>query len=264
MVQAMRRCLFSLFLTGGILVGNGQGLKSEKYSYIDGALVRGDSTHPALSLVFTGDQFGDGAKHIRRILKKEQVLASFFFTGNFYSNPKFTRTIKKLYSDGHYLGAHSNKHLLYCDWTQRDSLLVSQEEFKQDLLANYGKMKAFGIGKENARYFLPPYEWYNDSIAKWTGNMGLILVNMTHGTLSHADYTTPEMKNYRSSTEIIQNIVQYEEQNSTGLNGFLLLMHIGTDTSRTDKLYHYLEPLIKHLKKRGYQLQRIERLLDGN
>lgn len=260
----MERCLFLLLLIGGMLFGSGQGLESENFSYIKGALVRGDSTRPALSLVFTGDQYGDGAKHIRRILKKERVLASFFFTGNFYGNPKFARTIKKLYSDGHYLGAHSNKHLLYCDWTQRDSLLVSREEFEQDLLDNYKKMKVFGKGKGNARYFLPPYEWYNDSIAKWTGEMGLILVNMTHGTLSHADYTTPEMKNYRSSTEIIQNIVQYEEQNSTGLNGFLLLMHIGTDASRTDKLYHYLEPLIGHLKKRGYLLQRIQSLLDGN
>jgi peptidoglycan/xylan/chitin deacetylase (PgdA/CDA1 family) len=125
-------------------------------------------------------------------------------------------------------------------------------------------MEEFNIGKEDARYFLPPYEWYNDSIAKWTGDMGLKLVNMTHGTLSHADYTTPDMKNYRSSDEIFQSIINFEEQNKTGLNGFLLLMHIGTDTSRMDKLYHYLEPLIEHLKKKDYQLQRIKSLLEDN
>jgi peptidoglycan/xylan/chitin deacetylase (PgdA/CDA1 family) len=260
----MRISLYFLFLIGSILVGNGQEVPSENISYLKGALVRGDSTRAALSLIFTGDQFGDGAKHIRKILKKEQVLASFFLTGNFYSNPKFTRTIKKLHGDGHYLGAHSNKHLLYCDWEQRDSLLVSKQEFTQDLLENYGKMEEFNIGKEDARYFLPPYEWYNDSIAKWTGDMGLKLVNMTHGTLSHADYTTPDMKNYRSSDEIFQSIINFEEQNKTGLNGFLLLMHIGTDTSRMDKLYHYLEPLIEHLKKKDYQLQRIKSLLEDN
>ena len=64
--------------------------------------------------------------------------------------------------------------------------------------------------------------------------------------------------------EIFQSIIRFEEQNSPGLNGFLLLMHIGTDPSRTDKLYHYLGPLIKHLKKRGYQFERIESLLDVN
>ncbi len=260
----MRIGLYSLFLIGSILVGHGQDMQSENLSYLKGAIVRGDSTRPVLSLIFTGDQFGDGAKHIRKTLKQEEVLASFFLTGNFYSNPKFTRIIKKLYGDGHFLGAHSNRHLLYCDWVQRDSLLVSKEEFKHDLLENYGKMKEFGIEKEEARYFLPPYEWYNDSIAKWTANLGFLLVNMTHGTLSHADYTTPAMKNYRSSTEIFQSIIRFEEQNSSGLNGFLLLMHIGTDPTRTDKLYHYLGPLIKHLKKRGYQFERIESLLDVN
>lgn len=259
----MRISWYSLFLIGGILIGHGQNMQSANFSYLNGALVRGDSTRPVLSLIFTGDQFGDGANHIRKILKKEEVLASFFLTGNYYSNPKFARTIKKLHGDGHFLGAHSNKHLLYCDWMQRDSLLVSKEEFKYDLLENYGKMKEFSIDKEDARYFLPPYEWYNDSIAKWTENMGFILVNMTHGTLSHADYTTPEMKNYRSSAEIFQSILQYEEQSKSGLNGFLLLMHIGTDPSRTDKLYHYLGPLIKHLKKRDYKFERIESLLDG-
>jgi peptidoglycan/xylan/chitin deacetylase (PgdA/CDA1 family) len=87
---------------------------------------------------------------------------------------------------------------------------------------------------------------------------------MTHGTLSHADYTTPDMTNYRSSAEIFQSIIKFEEQNKTGLNGFLLLMHIGTDASRTDKLYNYIGPLIEHLKNRGYKLQRIDRLLEGN
>lgn len=260
----MRISLYSLFLIGGILTGHGQELKLESFSYLKGALVRGDSTRNTVSLIFTGDQFGDGAKHIRKTLKKEKALASFFLTGNFYSNPKFTQKIKKIHRDGHYLGAHSNKHLLYCDWVHRDSLLVSKQEFIQDLLENYEKMKEFGIRKEDARYFLPPYEWYNDSIAKWTENMGFKLINMTHGTLSHADYTSPEMKNYRSSAEIFKSIVQHEEHNNTGLNGFMLLMHIGTDDSRTDKLYYYLEPLIEYLKNRGYEIQRVDRLLDGN
>jgi len=169
--------------------------------------------------------------------------------------------IKKLIKDGHYLGAHSNEHLLYCDWTNRDSLLVSQEEFKQDLFENYKVMGRFGIRKRNAPYFLPPYEWYNNSIAQWTNELGLKLINMTHGTLSHADYTIPEIKNYRSSDEIFQSILQYEEQSRTGLNGFLLLMHIGVNSSRTDKFYHSLGPLITVLRSKGYDFIGLEELL---
>jgi hypothetical protein len=36
-----------------------------------------------------------------------------------------------------------------------------------------------------------------------------------------------------------------------GLNGFLLLMHMGTDPVRTDKFYLFLESLIAALKSIG-------------
>lgn len=115
--------------------------------------MRGDSTQQKLTLVFTGDTFADGANHIRRILKKHEIKGAFFFTGNFYRNPKFKTAIEYLIEDGHYLGAHSNQHLLYCDWEKRDSLLVTQDEFMTDLDDNYKEMEQYGISKAQAPYF---------------------------------------------------------------------------------------------------------------
>lgn len=194
-------------------------------------------------------------------MKNSGVKASFFFTGHFYSNPAFKSLIKRLKKEGHYLGAHSDKHLLYCDWTHRDSLLISQQEFTADLNNNYKQLQRFGIAKQQAHFFLPPYEWYNDSIAAWTKQMGLQLINFSPGTLSHADYTTPAEKNYRSSEAIYQSILNYEQQHTNGLNGFILLVHIGTDAQRTDKFYNRLPQLINWLKAKGYQLVRVDELL---
>ena len=123
-------------------------------------------------------------------------------------------------------------------------------------------MESFGINKSNAPYFLPPYEWYNDTIAAWTGRLGLHLINFTPGTLSHADYTTPSMKNYRSSDVIMQSIVDYEQKHTNGLNGFILLMHIGAGPNRTDKFYNHLGELITTLKKKGYSIKTLGQLLD--
>jgi Predicted xylanase/chitin deacetylase len=162
----------------------------------------------------------------------------------------------------HYLGAHSDQHLLYCDWNNRDSLLVIKEEFILDLENNYKIMEQFGISKKNALYFLPPYEWYNDTISIWTKLLGLQLINYTRGTLSHADYTTPDMPNYRSSEVIYQNIMDFERESKEGLNGFILLSHIGVAPERKDKFYYYLDALITELKIRGYQFKRIDELLD--
>lgn len=215
-----------------------------------------------MALVFTGDEFADGGTEIKKILKEENIKASFFLTGNFYRNANFKDLIKGLKRDGHYLGPHSDRHLLYCDWTKRDSLLVTKTEFDFDLQANFKEMARFGITKKDAKYFLPPYEWYNKKIANWTNEQGLTLINFTPGTRSNADYTYPEMgKSYRSSEEIYNSIVNQIEIKKNGLNGFILLLHIGTDPRRTDKFYHQLKPLITYLKKNKYELVRINHLL---
>ncbi len=225
----------------------------------DGAIIRGSKDEKKIALVFTGDEFADGGASIRKTLKQEKVKASFFLTGNFYRNPAFKNLIKDLKADGNYLGAHSDQHLLYADWKNRDSLLVTREQFEKDLKANYAEMEKFGLPK--AKYFLPPYEWYNKSISNWTKETGLQLINFTPGTRSNADYTYPQMgKSYRSSDEIVKSILDYEKENT--LNGFILLLHIGTDARRTDKFYHQLPVLLKYLKKNGYKAFTVEELLN--
>lgn len=224
---------------------------------VAGGIVRSDSSKKQLSLVFTGHEYADGARKIQKVLKKNNIKGTFFLTGDFYRKyPAIARDIQK---DGHYLGPHSDKHLLYADWKNRDSTLISRTDFEKDLNDNYQAMEEIGLKIESPRYFMPPYEWYNQEISNWAEAMGVQIVNFTPGTTSNADYTTPDMKNYLSSETIYNNILAYEEKN--GLNGFLLLIHIGTDPKRTDKLYDRLEDLIKELKKRGYELKEISRLL---
>lgn len=230
-----------------------------------GAIVRGDSTSSKIALVFTGDEFGDGGTFIAGTLKEQRVRASFFLTGNFYRNARFAPLIKELQDKGNYLGSHSDKHLLYCDWGKRDSLLVTRKQFTDDIENAYGLLKSLHIDKNRAPFFLPPFEWYNDSIAAWTKELGLQLVNFTPGTKSNADYTYPEMGNkYVDSKSIMQSIMSFEEKSSSGLNGFILLCHIGTDERRKDKFYLHLPELISALKAKGYQFVTIDELLSSS
>lgn len=237
-------------------------MRDNEFIYHQGAIIRGDPNKKELALVFTGDEFADGAAHIRSVLAKYHIKASFFLTGNFYRNPNFKNDILDLKSDGHYLGAHSDNHLLYCDWNNRDSLLVSREQFFDDLKNNYAIMKQFGIYKFQARYFLPPFEWYNRTVADWTQQIGLTLINFSPGTKSHTDWTYPELGNlYQSSDTIMASILDFERREPHGLNGFILLLHIGSDPRRTDKFYHKLDQLIDELLQRGYRFKRIDELL---
>ncbi|MEL6254901.1 MAG: polysaccharide deacetylase family protein, partial [Bacteroidota bacterium] len=229
--------------------------------YSHGGLIRLDTTSKEIYLTFTGGDFNDGAKKVIRSLKMKKVKAHFFFTGDYYRNPENKKHILKLKNRGHYLGAHSDKHLLYASWEKRDSLLISQRTFTEDLMANYQIMAEFGIKKENTEYFMPPYEWYNQQISQWTEELGLILINFSPGTRSNADYTTPDMDNrYLSSQYIFESILDYDSTSSNGLNGFILLLHIGTHPKRTDKFYHRLGELIDVLRERGYSFTLLSEL----
>jgi len=232
-----------------------------RFSYTHGAIVRGDSKQKKIALVFTGDEFADGGSFIARTLQQQNVKASFFFTGRFYQNPAFKNIVQRLRKEKHYLGPHSNEHLLYSDWNNRDSLLVTKEQFVDDLLVNLDIMKGEGINTLNLKYFLPPYEWYNDSITAWTNDFGMQLINFTPGTFSTADYTWPGLKNYKGSEDIYNSIINCEKSHRSGLNGFILLLHIGTDPKRTDKFYTRLPALITYLKAKGYQFQTVNQLL---
>jgi peptidoglycan/xylan/chitin deacetylase (PgdA/CDA1 family) len=217
-----------------------------------------------MSLVFTGGSFADGGEPIRRVLRDEDVKAGFFLTGDFYRTPEFAGTIRGLVEDGHYLGPHSDRHLLYCDWSDREKTLVGREEFRADLLANFREMERFGVAREKGHLFIPPYEWYNRDIAAWSGELGLVLFNFTPGTSSNADYTTPSMPEYLDSRTIYDRILAYEKKDPAGLNGFILLIHIGTDPARTDKFYLLLGDLVRELKARGYALVRIDELISSS
>jgi endoglucanase len=231
--------------------------KMENYTVKDeyGAIIKTDSCTKKVHLIFSAHEFGEGGEKILKTLKRSGAKASFFLTGDFYRNPANRKLIEKMIEDGHYLGAHSDKHLLYNDWSKRDSLFLTREEFENDLKDNYKAMASFGIIAEKAKYFLPPYEWYNAAIVDWCRQMGLTVINFTPGIRTNADYTTPDMKNYRSSKKIISDLKDLTAKNENSLNGSIILIHLGTHPDRKDKLYNRLNEILKSLRKRAYSIE---------
>jgi endoglucanase len=223
-----------------------------------GAIFRFNPDEKNIYLVFTADTFFEGGEHVLQTLEKRNISGSFFFTGNFLRNPQYNDIIKKIKKQGHYIGTHSDGHLLYCDWQQRDSTLVTFNEFESDIQNNFLELEKFGIKPEDAKYFIPPYEWYNREIVGWSRKMGLDVLNFTPGTGTNADYTTPGMDNYVSSVRIYANLLRLEKEHTEGLNGAILLIHPGTAAERTDKFYRLLEDLIRHFSSRGYQFKSLK------
>lgn len=222
-----------------------------------GAIIRIDTRVKEVYLVFSADEAGEGMMHVLNVLRRHEAGGSFFLTGNYLRNSDNRKVIDRMMHEGHFVGPHSDRHLLYATWENRDSLLVTREQFVADLDANYDALAEQGIHSEGIRWFLAPYEWYNRLIARWCGEMGVTLINFSPGTGTNADYTTPDMKNYRSSDQLIEGLKRFEEVSEHGLNGAIILIHPGTEPSRTDKLYLRLDEMMDYYKGKGYSFKKL-------
>jgi peptidoglycan/xylan/chitin deacetylase (PgdA/CDA1 family) len=222
-----------------------------------GATIRNSINEKNIYLIFSADEYGEGAEHILNVLLENNIKASFFLTGNFLRDPANSAVIKRIITEKHYFGPHSDKHLLYIPWEKRDSLLVTKNTFQTDLKANFRELKKKGAVLPSSKYFLAPYEWYNSAIASWTADMGVQLINLSPGSITNADYTTPDMKNYQSSEDLLNKLKRFEASDPYGLKGAFLLIHLGTDPHRTDKFYNKLEELIKYFSLKGYSFKKL-------
>ena len=107
--------------------------------------------------------------------------------------------------------------------------------------------------------FIPPYEHFNRDQVEWCRPLGVTLFNFTPGSGSNRDYAPEGDSHFVPSQKIYDDILAYEQKDPRGLNGFILLTHLGSQ--RKDGFYTRLGALCDELTKRGYKFERVDRLL---
>jgi len=230
------------------------------WTFDQGGIVRGDTSRRNIALIFTGGEHGEGTEHILDTLKQAGIKASFFVTGDYMAKREYHRLLRRMVAEGHYLGPHSHSHPLYCSWEDRSRTLVTEEFFRQDLERNITDLRRFGALRDDGPvYFIPPYEWYNAEQSRWAQALGLVLFNFTPGSGSNRDWIPERQRGFVTSEVIVRDILASERKDPHGLNGFLLLLHLGSQ--RADKMHLQLAPLIDELSRRGYQFLRVDELL---
>jgi peptidoglycan/xylan/chitin deacetylase (PgdA/CDA1 family) len=263
MRASRRRDAISSLLLCCFVVGFSVCFGAPPFETRDGGIIRGPAGVRRIALVFTGHEFAESGQITLDQLARHDAKASFFLTGDFLANTNFAPLVRRIIKDGHYLGPHSDKHLLYCSWEDPKKTLVTRDEFRADLARNLQKIEAFGVKQNDIRYFLPAYEHYNDEIAVWSKELGLTLLNYTPGTRANADYTGERDRNFVSSKDILRSIFTREQRDAEGLNGFMLLSHIGAGPGRKDKFHHKFDQLLDYLHDRSYEMVRVDELLSG-
>ncbi|MDD2293114.1 MAG: glycoside hydrolase family 9 protein [Bacteroidales bacterium] len=221
-----------------------------------GAIVRINPDEKNIYLIFSADSVFNGGEYILDVLKKNKIKGSFFLTGNCLRMEEHKALIERIIKEGHYVGGHSNGHVLYADWGADRPTLMSADSIVADMRANMAELEKIGIKAENAQWYLPPYEHYNKENVELLNALGIKVINYTPGTGTPADYTTPDMKSYKSSQTLIDGLYKFE--NEKGLNGAIVLLHPGIHPDRTDRLYERLDQIVKKLKRKGYTFSSLE------
>lgn len=221
-----------------------------------GAIVRHDTTQQVIYLIFSADSMFEGAPVALEAMAERGIKGNFFFTGNFLERPCNGDIVRRIVGEGHYVGGHSNRHMLLADWGRERTELVTVDSMLSDVRANLAKLDSMGVATADARWFMPPFEWIAPSqVPVLTDSLGLHVINPTPGIEIYRDYTTPDMAEYHSSRQLIDQLFEYESER--GMNGVFLIFHLGTQDVRTDKLYHHLPMLLDSLTTLGYTFDRL-------
>jgi peptidoglycan/xylan/chitin deacetylase (PgdA/CDA1 family) len=235
-------------------------LSGKPWTFVERGVTRGDTSKKQLALIFAGGDFGEGSEHILDVLKRRNIRAGFFVTGDFLRQPALRPFLARMVEEGHYLGPHSDAHPLYAPWEDRKKTLVTEEFFKADLRKNINDLRALAALRDPGPvYFIPPYEWYNEDQSRWAREMGVFLFNFTPGSGSNRDWAPEDHKSFAPSQKIFDDILAYEQKDPHGLNGFILLLHLGAQ--REDKMFLLLDPLIEQIQACEYEFVRIDELL---
>ena len=222
-----------------------------------GAIVRVEPEKKNIYLAFTADYAFNGGEHILKVLNKHKIKGNFFLTGNFLRLEEQKEMIQRIIDEKHYVGGHSDNHLLYATWGDGKPL-VSVDSLIADYKLNMAELAKFGVKAEDASWYIPPYEYYTADNVSVLKSLGVNVMNYTPGTATPADYTTPRSKNYKSSQELIDTLYKFEKENN--LNGAVILIHPGVSKERTDKLFERLDEIIKYLKKKGYSFKALNEI----
>lgn len=209
----------------------------------------------AVHIVFSADSTFEGGHYALDALHSAGATASFFFTGNFLRRPENAPVIRRAVAEGHYVGPHSDGHILLADWDKARTPLVTPDSLLRDLAQNFIELRRFGVNPDSARYVLPPFEWAAPIHAQTYRSAGYIPLGLTPGIETYADYTTPDMTYYRSAEYLWHQLTDYVNEHP--INGSVFIIHLGTDDARKDKLWRKLPEILHFLKQKDYKIQKL-------
>jgi peptidoglycan-N-acetylmuramic acid deacetylase len=225
---------------------------------------RGARESGELSITFDAGET-DHAREILEILSKKGIETTFFLTGSFIrKNPKL---VIKILKEGHEVGNHtlSHPHLTDFDktWVHTTLPKVTKEYFLNQINSTAKLFKEL-TGEDMAPYWRAPYGEINKELTAWALEAGFVHVGWTRDyknnkTLDTLDWVNEQnSKNYYTAAQIKERILEFDDS-APGLNGGIILMHLGTRRT-SEKAVSVLGEIIDEVRLMGFSFVKVSRI----
>lgn len=230
-----------------------------RLDYLMQPVYRTKTSLKSLALTFDGGSSNIGTKEILDILAEKKVYCTIFLTGQFIQN--FPDLVEEIITNGHEVGNHSYSHPhftnLEIDGKNNSRTYVNQNYLQSQL--NRTDSLFYNLTKKHMMpFWRAPFGEINREILFWAAELGYRHIGWSY----HCDsWDWVEDKNselYRTAEDIKNHFLQLEQKD--GLNGKIILMHLGSERSE-DFPYQTLGELIDSLKSKGYTFKKISELL---
>ena len=241
-------------------------------SLLNGLPMSFDNGRPDKRLVcltFDGGSVANAATDILDTLKSRNVKATMFLTGQFVK--KYPDVVLRLVREGHEAGNHtfSHPHLTSFAQDQTQSILPAITEAYLDReLGKTDSLFHILTGVPLAPLWRAPYGEYNRTICIWAQKAGFLHVGWRQGRtwklgLDSNDWISDEgSSGYHTPQEVYDKIVALANRPENGINGGIILMHLGTVRTQKDKQVHLmLGRLIDTLRSLNYRFVPISEML---
>jgi peptidoglycan/xylan/chitin deacetylase (PgdA/CDA1 family) len=224
---------------------------------------------PMVSFTFDGGSSANAAMGIIDTLRSRNVKSTMFVTGQFIK--KHPDIVQKLIDEGHELGNHMFSHLhltTYSENRQQTTRTTITHDIVCNELVSADQLLVSITGHHFAPLWRAPYGEYNEQLCIWARDAGYVHIGWRQGKTWSDGFDTndwiadSETPGFRTPDEVFTKIVTLANTKPYGINGGIILMHLGSERkNRDEQVYLKLGAMIDTLRVLGYEIVPVSEMM---
>lgn len=222
-------------------------------------LVRADTSRRQVLLTFDGGSDDNATASILDTLKAHNIHATMFLTGEYIQ--RYPEMVRRIVADGHAVGNHTatHPHLTSFSFNGRQATLPGvTAEFIASQLGRAEALFQGVTGRQMDPFWRAPFGEYNGQILKWAADAGYRHVYWSP-KMDTLDWVSDETNPlFRSPGQMMAKLLRQAQTSPEGLNGGIILMHLGTEREGENRADTMLEGLIDQLSGEGYSFASVK------